>query len=308
VIQTNIGTLFAVLGRPEEAIAQFKRVIEKDAPFPATYWSIGGVYWTAFGQLDEALAWFQQGLDRNAGNAKITAWIGLLYLDLGDEAKAEHWIDSALALAPDDSFSLWSREMLLLYKGENSQAREQAERVLRQDPDWVFSLTDLGNQDVLRGGAADARARYQELFPELFDDEHLQIERTNVVAAINVAAIMASLGQSERAQSLLDRSLDYAESTTMPRLHWYPIAYGIPQQVQIYALQGDAENALQSLRQAVDRGWRAFWWYWLEHDPKLDSIRDEPEFQAIVREIKVEMAAQLLRVRAIESIESSSEP
>jgi len=87
----------------------------------------------------------------------------------------------------------------------------------------------------------------------------------------------------------------------MPKLHWYPIAYGIPQQVQIYALQGETEKALQALRQAVDRGWRAFWWYWLEHDPKLHSIRDEPEFQTIVREIKADMAAQLARVRALES-------
>ena len=112
---------------------------------------------------------------------------------------------------------------------------------------------------------------------------------------------MIELEQPASAQVLLDRSLEYAESTTMPRLHWYPIAYGIPQQVQIYALQGKPKKALQSLRQAVDSGWRAFWWYWLEHDPKLDSIRDEPEFRAIVTEIKADMAAQLARVRAIES-------
>jgi hypothetical protein len=35
----------------------------------------------------------------------------------------------------------------------------------------------------------------------------------------------------------------------------------------------------------------------LEHDPKLDSIRDEPEFRAMVEEIKLDMAAQLERVQ-----------
>ncbi len=135
----------------------------------------------------------------------------------------------------------------------------------------------------------------------MLDDDNPQIDRSNVDAAINLAAIVTSLGQAGRAQLLLDESLEYAESTSMPKLHWYPIAYGIPQQVQIYALQGETEKALQVLRQAVDRGWRAFWWYWLEHDPKLHSLRDEPEFQTIVREIKADMAAQLLRVRALES-------
>lgn len=301
VIQANIGTVLFALGRPEEAIVQFKKTIEMDTAYPATYWSIGGVYWTEFGLLDEALVWFKQGLDRNPGNAKITAWIGLLYLDLSDEAEAERWISAALDRAPDDSFSIWAREMLFLYQGESLKAREYAKKVLRQDSGWVLSLANLANQDMLAGTAADALSRYEEQFPKLLDDDNPQIDRSNVDAAINLGAIMASLGQSGRAQLLLDKSLDYAESTPMPRLHWYPIAYGIPQQVQIFALQGETEKALQVLRQAVDRGWRAFWWYWLEHDPKLHSLRDEPEFQTIVREIKADMAAQLLRVRALES-------
>ena len=191
--------------------------------------------------------------------------------------------------------------MLLLYKGETLQAREYAEKVLRQDPGWELSLANLGSQDVLAGTAADAVVRYEELFPALLDDDVPEIDRTNVDAAINLGAILASRGQSTRAQSLFQKSLNYVESTSMPRLHWYPIAYGIPQQVQIYAMQGETEEALQALRQAVDRGWRAFWWYWLDHDPKLDSIRDEPEFQTIVTEIRADMAAQLLLVRATES-------
>ena len=135
----------------------------------------------------------------------------------------------------------------------------------------------------------------------LFDDDDPKINRSNVDAAINLGLIMTSLGQSARAKLLLNRSLAYAESTTMPRLHRYAIAYGIPQQVQIYALQGKTEKALEALRQAVDYGWRGLWWYWLEHDPNLDSIRDEPEFQAMVVEIKADMAAQLARVRAMEA-------
>ena len=301
VIQTNIGTVLVALDRPEEAISQFQKIIEMDADYPVAYWSIGGVYWTQFGLLDEALVWFKQGLDRNPGNAKITAWIGLLYLDLGDEAEAERWISAAVERAPDGYFSSWAREMLLLFQGENSKARAYANKVLRHDPSWPFSLANLANQDVLAGFAADASARYGERFPELLDDENPQINRSNVDAAINLGLIMTELEQPARAKLLLDRSLEYAESTSMPKLHWYPIAYGIPQQVQIYALQGETEKALQALRQAVDRGWRAFWWYWLAHDPKLNSIRDEPEFQTIVREIKADMAAQLARVRALET-------
>ena len=66
-------------------------------------------------------------------------------------------------------------------------------------------------------------------------------------------------------------------------------------------MQGKTEKALAALRQAIDDKWRVYWWFYLEHDPVLASIRDEPEFQAMLEEIKVDMAAQLQRVRAMEA-------
>jgi hypothetical protein len=76
-------------------------------------------------------------------------------------------------------------------------------------------------------------------------------------------------------------------------------AYGIAD-VQIYALQGEKQKALSALRQAINEGWRDSWWYFLKHDPILESLHDEPEFQAMVEEIEADMAAQLERVREME--------
>ena len=303
VLHANLGTVLYELGRPEEALAQFKKTIEIDVEIPLPYWCIGGIYWTHFGQLDEALTWFKQALERNPGNARITALIGLIYLDLGGEVEAQHWINKSVELQADGVFSNWAKEMLLLSQGESTQATNYAGKVLQQKPDWAISLADLRNQDLLMGLATDASARYEKQFPMLFQDDDPKIDRFNVDAAINLSLVMTSLGRQARAQLLLDRSLDYAESTSMPRLHWYPVAYGISQLVQIYALQGKTEKALKVLKQAVDNNWRGLWWYWLEHDPNLDSIRQEPEFRAMVEEIKADMAAQLERVRALDANE-----
>ena len=38
----------------------------------------------------------------------------------------------------------------------------------------------------------------------------------------------------------------------------------------------------------------------LQYDPNLESLHDEPEFQAMVAEIEADMAAQLARVREME--------
>jgi hypothetical protein len=57
---------------------------------------------------------------------------------------------------------------------------------------------------------------------------------------------------------------------------------------------------LSALRQAIDEGWRDSWWYFLKYDPILESLHDEPEFQAMIAEIEADMAAQLERVREME--------
>ncbi len=70
--------------------------------------------------------------------------------------------------------------------------------------------------------------------------------------------------------------------------------------MEIYALRGDKQRALSALRQAIDEGWRSLWWYSLKQSPILESLHDEPEFQAMVAEIEADMAAQLERVREME--------
>jgi hypothetical protein len=118
---------------------------------------------------------------------------------------------------------------------------------------------------------------------------------TIYVAAIDLALVLSKTGEQERADLFLDRSLQHIQ--TIQRLggggHWIA-------DVQIYALKGEKQKALAALRQAINEGWRATWWYYLKHDPNLESLHDEPEFQAMVAEIEADMAAQLARVREME--------
>ena len=95
---------------------------------------------------------------------------------------------------------------------------------------------------------------------------------------------------------LLERSSAFIrEQSTTPWFGGYWIS-----NVQILALQGRKAEALAALRLAVDEGWRTLWWYYLQYDPNLESIRDEPEFQAILAGIKTDMSAQMQRIRDME--------
>ncbi len=84
------------------------------------------------------------------------------------------------------------------------------------------------------------------------------------------------------------QTLDTVESVYVP-----------PARVAIYTIQGDVDRAIGQLRKLVDAGWRYRWWL-LERDPIYEPLWEEPEFQALMDEIRTEMAAQLERVREME--------
>ena len=147
------------------------------------------------------------------------------------------------------------------------------------------------------GRYLEARAVFEKIAPELLNEDSPQIGNRNYRAAIDLALILSKTGEQERADRLLESSLQYIQR--IPRLGDYGSGYGIAD-VQIYTLQGDKQKALSVLRQAVDEGWRDSWWYFLKFDPILESLHDEPEFQAMVAEIEADMAEQLARVREME--------
>jgi tetratricopeptide (TPR) repeat protein len=217
------------LGRFDEALAQYKKVIAIDPAFPGTYRNIARMYLRWRGQFDEAAAWYRK----------------------------------ALAIDPD--------------------------------PWWVFGI--LTPHDLRTGRYVEARARYEKRYPELLVEDEPRIDETNLEAAIVLAYVLAKTGEPERADLLLARALTFFQ--TIPR--WTSWGTYRTSDVRIYALQGQTARALAALRVAIDAGWRQYWRYELEDAPMLDSIRDEPEFQAMVAEIRADMAVQLARLQEREA-------
>jgi hypothetical protein len=129
----------------------------------------------------------------------------------------------------------------------------------------------------------------------LLSEENPTVNRRNYNEAIGLAAVLLSAGEQRRADRLLDLSLQQIQ--LIPRLG--NNGYGIAD-VQIHAIRGERQKALSALRTAIDEGWRELWWYSLEHDLSLESLHDEPEYQAMVAEIEADMASQLARVREME--------
>ena len=156
---------------------------------------------------------------------------------------------------------------------------------------WV-ALAQLRNDDLRAGRMDDACARHEQAYPAFAGSEELQINRTNLRVAIDYALVLDKSGHQKRANALLDCCMSF--SRTIPRMGQE--GYWISDSA-IHSLRGDTKAALTALREAIDQGWRASWWYHLKHDPNFDAIRDEPEFQTMVKEIEADMSGQLARTR-----------
>jgi tetratricopeptide (TPR) repeat protein len=300
IILRSVGEGYGRVGRSDESLVWYHKSIEIDPDFAVGYFWIGSHYWTAKGQLDEAVRWLRKSVSVDPGAPWTLADLGRFFMDLGDLDRAEYWTERSIEVAPKAFYPNIAMQLLHLYQGDLSGALEYGRRAFETEDPWAFQLHSFEpvRIDEMRAGRyLEARAAFEKIAPELLNEDSPQIGNRNYRAAIDLALTLSKTGEQERADRLLEGSLQYIQR--IPRLGHYGTGYGIAD-VQIYALRGDKQKALSALRQAIDEGWRDSWWYFLKFDPILESLHDEPEYQAMVAEIEADMAAQLARVREME--------
>ena len=285
------------MGRFDEALAQHRKTIEIDPSFSVGYATIADIYWLVYGDLAQAVSWYRRGIALDPENPVTPAWLGRLYLDLQDEVTTEYWINRSMELAPESLDANYAMSLLQLHRGDKALALHFANRLMGPNPPRFSSILVILRNDNLEAGLyAEARELYEKSYPVLLNRIDPAVDKSNYRAAVDLALVYRAIGDDEGADRLLGRSL--AITRTMPRLGI--AGYGISD-VRIHALQAQKEQALAALARAINQGWRNNWWYCLDQDPTLESIRHEPRFLAMMADVEADIAAQLQRVREMEA-------
>ena len=92
---------------------------------------------------------------------------------------------------------------------------------------------------------------------------------------------LSALGETEKARDWNRRAL--AMDPDDPSV-LYNIACA-------FAVEGQKREGISTLKKAIDNGFGH--WSWIEHDTDLDSLRDDPEFIAMLAAKPVEVEAEL---------------
>ncbi len=295
LMATNVAGDLEALGRFEESEKWLDKAMKLAPDYNDLYSSIGGLRSSVDGRIDEAVIAYTKALSLDPGSAGAFVTLGFAYLNLGDLSQAERLMRRSIEMNPEGASPNVGMQALELYRGNEAGALEYARKALAPSPFMSFARGILVISALRTGHIAEARELFEEDFPELLSEENPTVNRRNYNEAIGLAAVLLNAGEQRRADRLLDLSLQQIQ--LIPRLG--NNGYGIAD-VQIHAIRGERQKALSALRTAIDEGWRELWWYSLEHDLSLESLHDEPEYQAMVAEIEADMASQLARVREME--------
>jgi tetratricopeptide (TPR) repeat protein len=300
IIRVSYAQSLRLAGRIEEALEELETVLEIDPDFVAAHDQIATIQWQVFNRLDKAARGYVKMITLDPERSSSYVWLGQLYLDLGAPDRASQLFDRASELAADGTATVWGRLLLQLFRGGPEPILEDVEAT-RADfgkTTWLsqVSVVGLRNQAMAGGRYSEALAIYSRWYPQLLAEREPDIGLGNYRAAIDLALVLQKKGDLERAAMLLEGAFAFVR--TQRRLGWWA-GYWISD-VQILALQGRRSEALAALGLAADEGWRSLWWYYLQHDPNLDTIRGEPEFQAVLAEIEADVADQMQRVREME--------
>ncbi len=290
----NLPGLYAFRGQHEEALDLYVKAVEIHPDWPTGYQNLAQ-HLQGLGRMDEALAWGRKGWELSADPLGGGSMVGA-YIEFGEYEKIVELYSDVTA---DHPMYVYGLGMERAFQGDFAGAADIIENSIEGvEKPRQFSLSLVAGFAMFAGDFEKAR-KYAELRnPEFADDADPEIGVFNVANLVRYAFILQKLGETRRADALLDMALPVVR--TLPRIGYG--GHGI-RDVQILALQGKTADALATFREAIDDGFRgtvaANGWP-LAIDPYLDSLRGERAFQAMVGELDESIAVMQQRVAEAE--------
>jgi len=294
----ELGKVEMYSGMPEQFIARANRMLEIDPASVHGYVAKLQAYvW--MGRFDLMWPWYIKSMESDPEDYELWAHLGMYSSYLGATDWVDPYLDRALEMGPNEPVVLMCHASVLTLQGQHDAAAEIARSTLRAGftDRWrsgeVF-LRIVRDAALRSGNFDEARSWYLDRHPELFVNTP-QIRMGNINAAADLALLLQRAGEPAIANRIIDAGLDWMRRTQPEGVYGYVINIVY---VELLALDGQVQAALDALQQAVDSGWTVHWPLVFSNET-LGSLRDEPQFQQITARLENDMATQLEAIRAL---------
>jgi serine/threonine protein kinase/tetratricopeptide (TPR) repeat protein len=261
------ASFYGDLGRHEDA----ERLYERALALRPGSWRIqydAGRYQLVFrGNLKGARSHIEQAAALHPTGDAPKQVLGLIELKEGRLDAAEALFREVLRISPSDVTARYNIGYVEYYRGRFERARTSWQEAVDMAPERASYHAVVGDAQRQLGDEALAKVHYLRAL-ELFRDL-LELHPSDDEAAVELAALLANLGECSEAEStvepILERSPDSFEFTTRG-------AY-------VFARCGSLEEAKPLALKSISRGDVAR----VKFDPDLAELRETPEVRAALQ-------------------------
>lgn len=210
---------------------------------------------------------FKIALELNPNYATAYHWYSQLLMNLGKLEEAIAAISRAAELDPTSQGILKDKGITLYYCRRYDEAIQMANRALEIDPNFApsYRLLSLAYQGK-----------------EMFDEAIAENERWGKITG-NKVELTLSLAQLYAVMGRREEALKLAGTVEKGELEGDQVNRGL---ALIYAALGENDDAFKCLEKSYERREESI--LSLKVDPKIDRIRSDPRFSALLRKIGVE--------------------
>ncbi len=299
-LKYNMGALMMLTGRYEAGLEALRKVLEIS---PArTYTAAAIAHWsTVYGRYEEAARWVIRSLENESDAVRAPVALALIYSNLGMRDKFQESIARAQEITPEDTRLFEPVADFFFQSGDHAGLADIATTEYKKidlSESARYSPTNRSRYFWHAHAALQAGD-----FDQALADFTEASGGTDGIAAANydeitwlkhVAYVYQKQGRTDAADALLSKCLSLAKNAldqgwATPTIHY--------RTAQVYALQGDADNAIRELQQAVDKGWRIAGL--LERGPLWTPVKKDLRFQIILREVNADLEQDRDRVSSV---------
>lgn len=287
----QLGKAHMHAGRPDQFLEIAERMREIDPTVINGYTgAMQANLW--MGRTHKAVLWFIESIRFDARDYENWAHISLQLEELGDPNTADRYLQRASEIGPGEPSVLKCQVLVAQMRGDLPTAVAIAKSALAADLDdrWGSDLTFLRtvrDAALIDGYVGDVLDLYRERAPKVFGAEPV-VTFDSAGYAVDAVLLLQYLGEEELADKIIKATLDMYDRLNPKRLRGYDL---VIMDVELLALAGESDLALERLQEAVDGGWSMFWSYFVR-GRNLDSLRDTPEYAAIVAQLEAKSAEQ----------------
>jgi tetratricopeptide (TPR) repeat protein len=203
---SNLARVFAKTGKPDEAIANYKRALQIEPQSAEVQYNLGSLLGMR-GNIQEAKQHLEEAVKIQPGYAEAHSNLGNVFSMQGNPKIAVEHYRKALEIDPTFDDTRFNLGMALLYLKDFSGAAEQFQLIIKKRPDFAEGHFLLGNAYAAGGRLSEAIGEFRatlRLKPDLADGH------------IGLARALAMTGRKDEAAQHYQRALTLLKAQRQP--------------------------------------------------------------------------------------------